>query len=78
MAVGNRPALDEKRRQEGLTWIALAAALGCSPSQLTGLRTGKYATTTDFAMRITQWLGRPAADFLYPAAWLALDKPPTH
>ena len=22
-------------------------------------------------MRITQWLGRPAADFVYPAAWLA-------
>ena len=32
----------------------------------------KYATTTDLAMRITQWLGRPAADFVYPAAWLAV------
>jgi hypothetical protein len=64
-------ALDEKRRQEGLTWVALAAALGCSPGQLTGLRTAKYATSMDLAMRITQWLGRPAADFVYPAAWLA-------
>jgi hypothetical protein len=65
-------ALDEKRRQDGLSWISLAAVLGCSPSQLTGLRTAKYATTTDLAMRITQWLGRPAADFVYPAAWLAV------
>jgi hypothetical protein len=71
-------ALDEKRRQEGLTWVALAAALSCSPGQLTGLRSAKYATTMDLAMRITQWLGRPAADFVYPAAWLAADKPPTH
>ena len=44
-------ALDEKRREEGLTWIALAAALGCSPGQLTGLRTAKYATTMDLSMR---------------------------
>jgi hypothetical protein len=64
-------ALDEKRRREGLTWAALAAALGCSSGQLTGLRTAKYATSMDLAMRITQWLGRPAADFVYPAAWLA-------
>jgi hypothetical protein len=62
-------AMDDKRRQEGLTWMALAAALGCSPGQLTGLRTARYATTMDLAMRITQWLGRPAADFVYPAAW---------
>ena len=56
-----------------MTWIALAG----SPGQLTGLRTAKYATTMDLAMRITQWLGRPAADFVYPAAWLAAGQPPT-
>lgn len=60
-------ALDDKRREEGLSWKALAAILGCSPSQLTGLRTAKYATTMDLAMRITQWLGRPAAGFGCPA-----------
>jgi hypothetical protein len=64
-------ALDEKRRQDGLTWIALAG----SPGQLTGLRTAKYATTMDLAMRITQWLGRPADDFVYPAAWLTATGP---
>jgi hypothetical protein len=62
-------AMDEKRRADELTWPALAAILGCSANQLTGLRTAKFATGMDLAMRIAQWLGRPAADFVYPAAW---------
>jgi hypothetical protein len=62
-------SMDEKRRQDGLTWIALAAILGCSPNQLTGLRTAKFATGMDLAMRIVQWIDRPAADFVYPATW---------
>jgi hypothetical protein len=62
-------AMDEKRRQDGLTWPALAALLGCHPGQLTGLRTAKFGTGMDLAMRIVQWLGRPAADFVYPARW---------
>jgi hypothetical protein len=62
-------AMDEKRRADGLTWPALAATLGCSANQLTGLRTAKFATGMDLAMRIVQWLGRPAADFVYPAKW---------
>jgi hypothetical protein len=61
--------MDEKRREEGLTWPTLAAVLGCSPNQLTGLRTAKFATGMDLAMRIVQWIDRPAADFVYPAAW---------
>ena len=62
-------SMDEKRRQDGLTWPALAVTLGCSPNQLTGLRTAKYATGMDLAMRIVQWIGRPAADFVYAASW---------
>jgi hypothetical protein len=62
-------AIDEKRRQDGLTWRELAVALGCTPSQLTGLRTAKYATEIGLAMRIVQWTGQPAADFVYPATW---------
>jgi hypothetical protein len=62
-------AMDEKRRAEGLTWVELAVVLGCSPNQLTGLRTAKFATGMDVAMRIVQWLGRPAADFVYRARW---------
>jgi hypothetical protein len=60
---------DEKRRQEDLTWPQLAVILGCSPNQLTGLRTAKFATNMDLAMRIVQWIGRPAADFVYLAKW---------
>ena len=61
--------MEEKRRQEGLTWPGLAGILGCSPNQLTSLRTAKFATGMDLAMRIVQWLGRPAADFVYLATW---------
>jgi hypothetical protein len=61
--------LDEKRRQEGLTWPQLATTLGCSPNRLTALRTAKFATDMDLAMRIVQWSGRPAADFIYLATW---------
>jgi hypothetical protein len=62
-------SMDETRRQAGLTWRALAVILSCNPNQLTGLRTAKFATGMDLAMRIVQWMGRPAADFVYPASW---------
>ncbi|HEY3941791.1 MAG TPA: hypothetical protein VGL60_04845 [Acidimicrobiales bacterium] len=62
-------AMDEKRRDAELTWSALAAVLGCSPNQLTALRTARFATGMDVAMRIVQWLERPAAHFVYPARW---------
>jgi hypothetical protein len=29
----------------------------------------RFATGMDLAMRIVQWLGRPAADFVYAATW---------
>ena len=61
--------MDEKRRQEDLTWQQLAELLGCTSSQLTGLRTARFAIGMDLAMRIVQWIGRPAADFIYPAKW---------
>jgi hypothetical protein len=62
-------SMDEKRRQARLTWAQLAAILGCTPNRLTALRTAKYATDMDLAMRIVQWIGRPAADFVYLATW---------
>jgi hypothetical protein len=61
--------MDEKRRREGLTWQQLADLLGCTSSQLTGLRTARFATGMDIAMSVVQWTGRPAADFVYPATW---------
>jgi len=62
-------SMDEKRREDGLGWSELAATLGCTPNQLTGMRTAKFATDMDLAMRIVQWMGRPAADFVYVATW---------
>ena len=57
------------RQADGLTWAATAEALACRPSQLTGLRTARFATSAELALRITQWLGRPAADVVYAAEW---------
>lgn len=61
--------LDQQRRARQMTWKQLAQELGCTSSQLTGLRTARFATGVRTAMRITQWLGRPAADFIYAARW---------
>jgi hypothetical protein len=61
--------MDDKRRSDGLTWPELAGVLGCTPSQLTGLRTAKFATGINLAMKIAQWTGQPAAHFVYAARW---------
>jgi hypothetical protein len=61
-------ALNERRRERGLTWTELARELDCTPSRLTNLRTARLADM-DLAMRVTQWLGRPAAAFIHPAGW---------
>lgn len=60
--------LNARRQEHGLTWAALAAELGCTPSRLTNLRTARL-TDMDLAMRVTQWLGQPAAAFVHPAQW---------
>jgi hypothetical protein len=61
--------LDAGRRDRGATWQEAAQRLHCTPSQLTGLRTAKFGTGMGLAMRITQALRRPAADFVYIANW---------
>jgi hypothetical protein len=61
--------LDAQRRERGLTWNELAAELRCTPSQLTGIRTARFAIGMRLAMRITRWLRRPASDFVYRAMW---------
>jgi hypothetical protein len=61
-------ALSEERRTRGLTWAELAHELNCTPNRLTNLRTARLADM-DLAMRVTQWLGRPAAAFIHPAQW---------
>lgn len=61
-------ALSEHRREQSLTWAALAEELNCTPSRLTNLRHARLADM-DLAMRITQRLGQPAARFVHPAHW---------
>jgi len=61
-------ALNEQRRQQNLTWADLAEELDCTPSRLTNLRTARLADM-DLVMRVTQWLGQPAAAFIHPAQW---------
>ncbi|MEO9153441.1 MAG: hypothetical protein ABI243_13655 [Lapillicoccus sp.] len=61
-------ALNAQRSQRRLTWAALGAALDCTPSRLTNLRTARLADM-DLVMRITQWLRQPAAAFIHPAQW---------
>lgn len=60
--------LNGQRDERGLTWARLAQILDCTPSRLTNLRTARLADMA-LAMRITQWLGRPAAAFIHPAGW---------
>ena len=62
-------ALNARRKELHMSWPELAKVLGCTPSQLTGLRTARYATNMKLAMRIVQWLGRPSIDFIYLARW---------
>jgi len=62
-------ALNAARTAQGATWQKAADRLHCTPSQLTGLHTAKFATDMRLAMRITQALHRPAADFVYVAEW---------
>lgn len=61
-------SLNEKRRERELTGAELAGELACTPSRLTNLRTARLADM-DLAMRITQWLGEPAARFIHAAHW---------
>ena len=61
-------ALNEERQRRGLTWVRLAAELGCTPSRLTNLRTARMADMA-LTMRVTQWLRRPAAAFIHAAQW---------
>jgi len=62
-------ALNDRRREQEITWAQLARELPCTSSQLTGLRTARFATGMNIAMRIVQWLGRPSSDFIYAARW---------
>jgi hypothetical protein len=61
-------ALNAQRRDSGLSWAELAQTIGCTPSRLTNLRSARQADM-GLVMRVTQWLQRPAAQFIYAAQW---------
>ena len=62
-------ALDEARRARGFTWRQIAGELrGFKAGMLTNLATGP-AIGFPRVMRITQWLGRPAAEFMRGYDW---------
>ena len=60
-------ALNEERQRQRLTWVGLAEQIGCTSSRLTNLRTARMADMA-LVMRVTQWLRRPAAEFIHPAS----------
>ena len=59
-------ALNDERQRRELTWAELAEQIGCTPSRLTNLRIARMADLA-LTVRVTQWLGRPAAEFTHPA-----------
>lgn len=61
-------ALNGRRQEQGPTWAALADEIGCTPSRLTNLKTARIADLA-LVMRLTQWLGKPAATFVHAAQW---------
>jgi hypothetical protein len=61
-------ALNEERQRRQLRWATLADELQCTAGRLTGLRDATFADMA-LTMRVTQWLGRPAAAFIHPARW---------
>jgi hypothetical protein len=61
-------ALNQQRGERGLTWSELGREIDCTPGRLTNLRTARLADM-DLAMRVTQWLAKPAAVFIHPATW---------
>jgi hypothetical protein len=61
-------AVNEQRQTRELTWAQLANTLDCTPNRLTNLRSARLADM-DLTMRVTQWLGAPAARFVHPAEW---------
>jgi hypothetical protein len=60
-------ALNQERQRQGLTWAGLAGQIGTTPGRLTNLRTARMADMA-LTMRVTQWLRKPAAEFIQPAS----------
>lgn len=55
-------ALDQKRRQEDLTWRKLAKLMEISPSTFTRMAQGRHPDVDTF-IALCSWLGIPAESF---------------
>jgi hypothetical protein len=62
-------ALNERRGKQNQTWREVAEQIRCTEHQLTGIKSARYAIGMRLAMRIVQWLERPASAFVYAAEW---------
>lgn len=62
-------AVDEHRHELGLTWPDVAREVGCTPSQISSLRSRRFGVGISVAMRIVAWLGRPSTDFIVATRW---------
>lgn len=62
-------ALDQKRRQEDLTWRKLAKATDISPSTFTRMAQGRRPDVDTF-VTLCSWLGVPAEGFIRDGASL--------
>ena len=62
-------ALNDARIVRRATWQQAASDLHCRPNQIAGLKSVKFSISMRLAMRITQSLQRPAADFIYAVEW---------
>lgn len=56
-------ALDQKRKQQGLTWRGLARMTGTSPSTFTRMAQG-HRPDVDTFMTLCSWLAVPAEEFM--------------
>ena len=61
-------ALNDERRDRGMTWADLAGVIGCTPGRLTNLKGAKLADLA-LVMLVTQWLEQPATRFIHPVDW---------
>jgi hypothetical protein len=61
-------AVNAQRVARGLTWQHVANEIGLGQTTLTHLSKGGR-TGFPHVMRITRWLGRPAAEFTRAAPW---------
>ncbi len=55
-------SIDEKRREQGLSWPVLGRLTGVSPSTIKRFATGEKIEA-DGVLALLRWLGRPLGDF---------------